>query len=275
MIGKVNGLVKAAASASLVAGAIMATAGPAAAAGPNTSDGAAATGLITLAPVAPASFPGTSPASVANLNVAGLITTGLITDTADATDASSTIADVGATLTARTGLTATAVTLVVHLRHQHRRRDRHVQHCRRPRHLAGIPLLTLAANAAPNTTVNVPGVATITLNRQVTAADGTLTVDAIYVNLLTAPRPSPSVPAPATRPAWPRCRCCRAWPCRSAWARWVCSAWVVWVRRGPPPPDGPRRRLKSSTLHRPGACAPCAGPRFFWFCRWWPSSCGR
>jgi len=46
MIGKVNGLVKAAASASLVAGAIMATAGPAAAAGPNTSDGAAATGLI-------------------------------------------------------------------------------------------------------------------------------------------------------------------------------------------------------------------------------------
>ena len=122
MIGKVNGLVKAAASASLVAGVIMATAGPAAAAGPNTSDGAAATGLITLAPVAPASFPGTSPASVANVNVAGLLTTGLITDTADATDASSTIANVGATLTARTGLTAYGCHLVVHLRHQHRRR---------------------------------------------------------------------------------------------------------------------------------------------------------
>ena len=158
MIGKVNGLVKAAASASLVAGAIMATAGPAAAAGPNTSDGAAATGLITLAPVAPASFPGTSPASVANLNVAGLITTGLITDTADTSSC---------TFDTNTG-DVTGTSSIA---------DGHVN-------LAGIPLLTLAANAAPNTTVNVPGVATLTLNRQVTAADGTLTVDAIYVNLL-------------------------------------------------------------------------------------------
>jgi hypothetical protein len=99
MNGKINRLVKAAASASLVVGAIMATAGPAAAAGPNASDGAAATGLITLAPVAPASFPGTSPATVASVNVAGLLTTGIITDTADATTASSTIADVAATLT--------------------------------------------------------------------------------------------------------------------------------------------------------------------------------
>jgi hypothetical protein len=184
MIGKVNGLVKAAASASLVAGVIMATAGPAAAAGPNASDGAAATGLITLAPVAPASFPGTSPASVADLNVAGLITTGLITDTADATSASSTIANVGATLGARTGLTATAVTSSCTFNTNTGAvsgtssiADGHVT-------VGGLPLLTLAANAAPNTTVNVPGVATITLNRQVTAADGTLTVDAIYVNLL-------------------------------------------------------------------------------------------
>jgi hypothetical protein len=184
MIGKVNGLVKAVASASLVAGAIMATAGPAAAAGPNTSDGAAATGLITLARVAPASFPGTSPASVANLNVAGLITTGLITDTANATSASSTIADVRATLLGRTGLAATAVTSSCtfntntgHVTGTSSITGGHVT-------VAGIPLIALAANAAPNTTVSVPGVATITLNRQVTAGDGTLTVDAIYVNLL-------------------------------------------------------------------------------------------
>jgi hypothetical protein len=184
MIGKVNGLVKVVASASLVAGAIMATAGPAAAAGPNTSDGAAATGLITLAPVAPASFPGTSPATVASVNVAGLLTTGVITDTADATDASSTIADVGATLLRRTGLAATAVTSSCTfdtntgtVTGTSSIADGHVT-------VAGIPLIALAANAGPNTTVNVPGVATITLNRQVTAADGTLTVDAIYVNLL-------------------------------------------------------------------------------------------
>ena len=37
---------------------------------------------------------------------------------------------------------------------------------------------------APNTTVTVPGVATIVLNRQIRGTDGTLTVDAIYVSLL-------------------------------------------------------------------------------------------
>ena len=46
----------------------------------------------------------------------------------------------------------------------------------------GLPI-ALAANAAPNTIVTVPGVATITLNRQTTAGDGTLTVDAVYMQL--------------------------------------------------------------------------------------------
>ena len=47
---------------------------------------------------------------------------------------------------------------------------------------------TLAANPAPNTTLTIPSVATVILNRQTTAGDGTLTVTAIYVNLLGAPR---------------------------------------------------------------------------------------
>jgi hypothetical protein len=46
------------------------------------------------------------------------------------------------------------------------------------------PPITLDASPAPNTTVTVEDVATITLNRQTTAADGTLTVNAIYVSLL-------------------------------------------------------------------------------------------
>jgi hypothetical protein len=50
--------------------------------------------------------------------------------------------------------------------------------------VAGVPTTTLAANPAPNTTITVPGVATVILNRQTTAGDGTLTVTAIYVNLL-------------------------------------------------------------------------------------------
>jgi hypothetical protein len=184
MIGKVNGLVKAAASVSLVAGAIMATAGPAAAAGPNMSDGAAATGLIHLSPVSPASYPGMPLNRLAHLNVGRLVTLDLVTDTAHATSASSTIVNasvnLGAlatvharvltssckidtntgTVSGRSGIVDGAVTL-----------------------LGSVPII-LAANAAPNTTIRVPGVATITLNRQVTEPDGTLTVDALYVNLL-------------------------------------------------------------------------------------------
>jgi hypothetical protein len=184
MIGKVNGLVKAAASASLVAGVIMATAGPAAAAGPNASDGAAATGLITLAPVAPASFPGTSPATVASVNVAGLLTTGVVTDTADATDASSTIANVAATLSAVATVRAAAVTSSCTFDTNTGTVTGTSGITNGRVALVGLANIALDANAAPNTTVSVPGIATITLNRQTTAADGTLTVDAIYVDLL-------------------------------------------------------------------------------------------
>lgn len=184
MIGKVSGLVKAAASASLVAGAILATAGPAAAAGPNASDGAAATGLITLAPVAPASFPGTSPATVASVNVAGLLTTGIITDTADATDASSTIATVDATLSTLAAVRASAVTSSCTFDTNTGTVTGTSSITNGRVALVGAANIALAANAAPNTTVSVPGIATITLNRQTTAPDGTLTVDAIYVDLL-------------------------------------------------------------------------------------------
>jgi hypothetical protein len=184
MIGKVNGLIKAAASASLVAGVIMATAGPAAAAGPNTSDGAAATGLITLAPVAPASFPGTSPATVASVNIAGLLTAGVVTDTADATDASSTIANVNATLSAVAAVRATAVTSSCTFDTNTGTVTGTSGITNGRVALVGLANIALDANAAPNTTVSVPGIATITLNRQTTAPDGTLTVDAIYVDLL-------------------------------------------------------------------------------------------
>src|ERR1700761_697158 len=184
MIGKVNGLVKAAASVSLVAGAIMATAGPAAAAGPNASDGAAATGAVTIDPVAQATT-GNSPVTVADIDVAGLLTTGVITDRANRTTASSTIADVAATLVTGTALNATAVTSSCAFDADTGAVTGTSSITGGNVTVAGVPLLTLAANAGPNTTVDVPGVATITLNRQTTdPTDGTLTVDAIYVNLL-------------------------------------------------------------------------------------------
>jgi len=184
MIGKVNGLVKAAASVSLVAGAIMATAGPAAAAGPNASDGAAATGVISIDPVAQATT-GNSPVTAATVDVAGLLTTGVITDRANRTTASSDIADVAATLVTGTALNATAVTSSCAFDADTGAVTGTSSITGGNVTVAGVPLLTLAANAGPNTTVDVPGVATITLNRQTTdPTDGTLTVDAIYVNLL-------------------------------------------------------------------------------------------
>jgi hypothetical protein len=184
MIGKVNRLVKVAASASLVAGAIMATAGPAAAASPNSADGAAATGIITLDPVAPATYPGTSPNTVATLNVANLITTGIITDTADATTASSTIADPAVTLSALATVRARTITSSCAF-------DPNTDAVTGTATLAnarvaivGAANIALDANPAPNTGVDVPGVASIVLNQQTTAADGTLTVNAIAITLL-------------------------------------------------------------------------------------------
>jgi hypothetical protein len=50
--------------------------------------------------------------------------------------------------------------------------------------VSGRPTITLAANPAKNTTISVAGVATLILNKQTKAADGTLTVTAIFVRLL-------------------------------------------------------------------------------------------
>ena len=50
--------------------------------------------------------------------------------------------------------------------------------------VTGLPAIVLDFNPPPNSAVSVPGIATITLNRQTVAADGTLTVTAISVSLL-------------------------------------------------------------------------------------------
>jgi hypothetical protein len=50
--------------------------------------------------------------------------------------------------------------------------------------VGGTPTSVLAANPFPNTTITMPGIATVILNRQTQAGDGTLTVTAIYVSLL-------------------------------------------------------------------------------------------
>jgi hypothetical protein len=179
--------------ATLVAGlaiiGLFGTAGIANAAPGSTSSFALRTGgLIVAGPFASsACAPGAcAPGSLASANVAGLITTGLLETTATTAGASATVNNTSATLSGITTLSATAVS----------------SRCAHDPVTGGVngsttivdgvvntsllPPITLASNPAPNTTVTVvdPAVASVVLNRQTTAPDGTLTVDAIFITLL-------------------------------------------------------------------------------------------
>ncbi len=179
---KINGLIKAAASVSLAGGILAAAAGPAAAASPNEAYGLKATGLINVAPVADATSPGTSPVTLAHITLGSVLTTDLVTDTADATSASSTIAHVVADLTPLVHLDARVVTSSCSF-------DPNMGTVTGTSSIlggsvGGLVSLPVVSNPAPNTVITVPGIARITLNRQTVAPDGTLTVDAVYVSLL-------------------------------------------------------------------------------------------
>lgn len=181
---KVKGIAKAAASISLAGGVLTMAASPAFAAAPNEAYAAKATGLITAGPLGDATFPGTSPVTLANANVLGLLTTGVVDDTADATDASSTIANTSVALTALVNGAATAVSSSCTF-------NTNTDTVTGTASIAGgqitTPLTTipLAANPAPNTVVaRLGGIARVTLNQQTTAGDGTLTVNAIAITLL-------------------------------------------------------------------------------------------
>jgi hypothetical protein len=181
---KINGIVKAAASLAPASGVLAMTTSPAFAASPNEAFGAAATGLISASPIGLATSPGTSPVTVANANILGLLTTGVVTDTADATDASSTINNITATLTALAGLTATSVMSSCSFNTDTGTVSGTASITDG---VVSIPLgpIVLAANPAPNTVVSgLAGIATVTLNQQSTAADGTLTVNAIAISLI-------------------------------------------------------------------------------------------
>jgi len=184
MNGRIKGIAKAAASMSLAAGILAAAAGPAAAATPNEAYGAAATGLISVSPLAEATYPGTSPVTLAHLSIPGLLATDAVKDTADATSASSTIANPAVTLSALADVRADAVTSSCQFDPNTGMVTGTSGITNGRVTLLGSRPITLNAAAGPNTSVSVPGIATITLNRQVTAPDGTLTVDAIYVSLL-------------------------------------------------------------------------------------------
>jgi hypothetical protein len=74
---------------------------PALAAASNESFAALATGPISAPPAGAASFPGHTPVTLADANITGLLTTGSVTDTADALAASATIRQAAAWSTCR------------------------------------------------------------------------------------------------------------------------------------------------------------------------------
>jgi hypothetical protein len=180
-----TGVAKITGALALAGGMVLMAALPAVAAAPNEGYAASATGLIGASPIGLATYPtGTSPVTLAHANISGLLTTGVVTDAAGSTTASSTVADVSARLTRVTTLSATAVASSCSFNTTTGTVSGTASITDGAVRVLGLPGITLAANPAPNTTVSVPGIATITLNKQTTASDGTLTVSAIYVSLL-------------------------------------------------------------------------------------------
>ncbi len=158
---------------------------PAFAASGSTSSFSLKTGgLVTVGPLSASSCnPGTcTPDSLASASVPGVLSFGVLDTTATATGASASVAD----LSVLAGINATVIS----------------SQCSINPTTGGVsgsaslvnatvttPLggpISIVSNPAPNTSVVVlnPSIASIVLNRQTTAADGTLTVDAVYISLL-------------------------------------------------------------------------------------------
>jgi hypothetical protein len=180
----ITGVWKITGALALAGGMIMMAALPAVAATPtNQAYAASATGPIYAPPIGLATYP-TSPHYVrrSHISIPGLLATWTITDKAGPTSASSNVLTVRARLTRLASLYAQAA----------------YSSCRfhtRSGTVSGYAKITYGAvrslsrtirlpwYPAPNTTIVVPGVGRITLNRQYIAPNGTLTVTAIYVSL--------------------------------------------------------------------------------------------
>jgi hypothetical protein len=157
---------------------------PALAAASNESFAALATGPISAPPAGAASFPGHTPAMLADANITGLLTTGSVTDTADAVAASATIRQAAATLTALVTLTAASVSSSCGF-------DTNTDTVDGSTTITGglvdLPktAIPLPADPALNTVVTgLGGVGTVTLNAQSTTTDGQLMVTAIQISLI-------------------------------------------------------------------------------------------
>ena len=180
-----NGAIAAVAALALTGGIFAATALPAAAATPaNVAYAAGASGLLGgIQPLGEASYPGTSPVTLAQVNGLGLVSAGAVTDTAGPTSASSHVADLGIAGVLGLGSLNTTVVSSSCAYDASTNTVTGTASIVGGQVLAGLTPTPLPTSPQPNTTVSVPGVATITLNKQVSSG-GTLEVDALSISLL-------------------------------------------------------------------------------------------
>lgn len=170
----------AAAGVLTAAGGMVATALPAAAASPNEAYAASAFGLINHGPIADATFPGTSPVTQRFGNIFNLLSTGRINDQADATSASAVVSAADATKLGGLNLTDLAVASQCSSDGKTASGGTLIFWGKIRGHSGPIRLPTFPA---PNSRYSLPYGARVTLNKQTTAEDGTLTVTAIYASL--------------------------------------------------------------------------------------------
>jgi hypothetical protein len=176
-----SGVIKITGALALASGMIMMAALPAVAAPPNEAYAAYAVGPISSPPIGLATFP--TPQHVVtlpNANIPGLLTTGFLVDKAFSTRASSWVTHVKATLH-KLKLKASAVYSSCHFHPRTGTVSGYTKITWGYLYPYGRPTIGLPWYPAPNTVISVPGVATVVLNRQTTAPDGTLTVTAIVV----------------------------------------------------------------------------------------------
>jgi hypothetical protein len=177
--------VRAAGCLALLSGVALAGAAPAAAGTPmNESYAVYATGRMSTQPVGQASYSGGSPVILPNADAAGLLGTGLITDSAGPASASSKVPDLVVTLPGRTALRARLASSSCRFDTKAREASGTSRIDQGRITQAGHRTIALPASAAPNTRIVVRGVAVIMLNRQFTGGRGTLTVQAMRIRLL-------------------------------------------------------------------------------------------
>ena len=181
-----NGAIAAVSALALTGGIVAATALPAAAATPtNVAYAVGGSGLLggLQQQLGEASYPGTSPVSLAQVNALGLVSVGAVTDTAGPTSASSHVADLAVLGILGLGSVNTTVVSSSCAYDPSTNTVTGDASIVGGLALAGLIATPLPTSPAPNTTVSVPGIATITLNKQVSSG-GSLEVDALSVALL-------------------------------------------------------------------------------------------